>query len=159
MLHLKPSLYDREGERHYGRADSTATALILATVLHKHSLKKNNFFPNKLLISGKKMSVSKDKGVGRCQDAVLCAWPGGWAEAAIASSLLAVRGFVVSVTARRALSSEKFKVDLPGCLLYNELLQKELLNSKLKFYLKRNWNKLLLKAWEPQKQLSVSEQK
>lgn len=97
--------------------------------------------------------------MGRCQGAVLCAWPGGWTEAAIASSLLAVRGFVVSVTARRALSSEKLKVDLPGCLLYNELLQKELLNSKVKFYLKRNWNKLLLKAWEPQKQLSVSEQK
>lgn len=77
----------------------------------------------------------------------------------MASSLLAVRGFVVSVTARRALSSEKFEVDLPGCLLYNELLQKELLSSKVKFYLKRNWNKLLLKVWEPQKQLSVSEQK
>ena len=48
-----------------------------------------------------------------------------------------VRGFV-SVMGRRALSSERFKVDLPVCFLYKELLQKELLNSKVKFYLKRN---------------------
>lgn len=46
----------------------------------------------------------------------------------------------------RALSSERFKVDL----LDEFFLQKELFNPKVKLYLKRNWNKWLLKVWEAQ---------
>lgn len=36
-------------------------------------------------------------------------------------------------------------MDLPGCFLYKELLQNELLNSDEKFHLKRNWKELLWK--------------
>lgn len=48
---------------------------------------------------------------------------------------------------RRARISERFKVDL----LDEFFLQKELCNPKVKFHLKRNWNKWLLKVWEAQK--------
>lgn len=56
-------------------------------------------------------------------------------------------------------SGEGLEVALPGCFLRELLKKLELKKSEVKSYPKRNWSTILLNAWEPQKQLSASEQK
>lgn len=131
-------------------------ALIIARVVHKHSL-KTQLLPQQAADFRQKNEEQRE-GSGKVPGCGMVYMAQRVGRGCKCQQSAGVRGFV-SLMGRRALSSERLEVDLPRCFLYNELLQKELLNSKVKFYLKRNWNKLLLKVWEPQQQPSVSEQK